>query len=142
AVGEPVVDPGRFRARDHDRWVSCGGTVLIERSLRCFLRIADEIPATVLPRNLVVLGGMENSRVRLLLQRLAGIQCKYYPAVSPETASQILSTCAFAWLDYFTTGTVNPDLLLKSSSFANMCAHAVVCVTPRVLSPISLENDL
>jgi len=73
---------------------------------------------------------------------LAAIQCQYYPAVSPETASQILSTCAFAWLDYFTTGTVNPDLLLKSSSFANLCAHAVVCIMPRVLSAISLENDL
>jgi len=142
AFGEPVIDSAQLRARDNHRWVICGGTELIERSLRSFLRITDEIPTTVLPRNLVVLGGMENSRVPPLLQRLAAIQCQYYPAVSPETASQILSTCAFAWLDYFTTGTVNPDLLLKSSSFANLCAHAVVCIMPRVLSAISLENDL
>src|SRR5437667_12032532 len=142
AFGEPVIDPAQLQARDNHRWVICGGTELIERSLRSFLRISGEIPSNLLPRNLVVLGGMENSRVPPLLQRLAAIQCQYYPAVSPETASQILSTCAFAWLDYFTTGTVNPDLLLKSSSFANLCASAVVCVTPRVLSPISLENDL
>src|SRR5205809_7126815 len=85
---------------------------------------------------------MEDSRVPPLLQRLATIQCQYYPAVLPETASQILSTCAFAWLDYFTTGTAKADSLLKSSSFANVCAHAAVCVTPRTLRAISLENDL
>jgi len=142
AFGEPVIDPAQLQARDNHRWVICGGTELIERSLRSFLRITDEIPSNVLPRNLVVLGGIENSRVWLLLQRLAAIRYEYYPAVSPETASQILSTCAFAWLDYFTTRTANPDLLLKSSSFANVCANAVVCVTPRALSAISLENDL
>ncbi len=142
AFGEPVIDPAQLRARDNHRWVICGGTQLIERSLGSFLRIIGEIPTNVLPRNLVVLGGMENSRVRPLLQTLSAIQCEYYPAVSPETASQILSTCAFAWLDYFTTGMANPDLLLKSSSFANVCAHAVVCVTPRASSAISLENDL
>jgi hypothetical protein len=140
--GEPVIDPAQLRTRDNHRWVICGGTELIERSLRSFLRLIDEIPSNVMPRNLVVLGGMENPKVRPLLQTLAAIQCEYYPAVSPETASQILSTCAFAWLDYFTTGTANADLLLKSSSFANVCAHAVVCVTPRALSAISLENDL
>src|SRR5439155_4631399 len=48
----------------------------------------------------------------------------------------------FVWLDYFTTETDNPYLLLKSSSFANVCAHAVVCVTPRALNTISLEKDL
>ena len=142
AFGEPVIHPAQLRARENHRWVICGGTELIERSLRSFRRIAGEIPSDVLPRNLVVLGGMENSRVRLLLQRMATIQYEYYPTVSPKTASQILSTCAFAWLDYFTTATANPDLLLKSSSFANLCAHAVVCVTPRALSAISLKNDL
>jgi hypothetical protein len=142
AFGEPVIDPAEIRARDNHRWVICGGTELIERSVRSFLRITGEIPPNVLPRNLVVLGGMENFRVRSLLQTMAALQCEYYPAASPEAASQILSTCAFAWLDYFTTGTANPDLLLKSSSFANLSAHAVVCVTPRAFSAIALENDL
>jgi hypothetical protein len=142
AFGEPVIDPAQLRGRDNHRWVICGGTELIERSLRSFRRISGEIPSNLLPRNLVVLGGMENSRVRPLLRKLGAIQCEYYPAVSAETASQILSTCAFAWLDYFATGTAKADLLLKSSSFANVCAHAVLCVTPRTLSAISLENDL
>jgi hypothetical protein len=141
AFGEPVIDSAQLRERDNHRWLICGGSELIERSLHSFLRIAGAIPAEVAPRNLVVLGGMENSRVRQLLKRLADIHYEYYPAVSPETASQILSTCAFAWLDYFTAGRANPALLLKSSSFANVCAHAVVCVTPHAIAPISLEGD-
>jgi hypothetical protein len=142
AFGEPVIDPLQLRERDNHRWLICGGTELVERSLRSFLRIAGAIPANVAPRNLVVLGGMENSRVRQLLKTLPDIDCEYYSAVSPEAASPILSTCAFAWLDYFTAGRANPDLLLKSSSFANVCAHAVVCVTPHAMAPISLEGDL
>jgi hypothetical protein len=142
AFGEPAIDSAQLRERDNHRWLICGGTELVERSLRSFLRIAGAIPANVSPRNLVVLGGMENSRVRQLLKTLPDIDCEYYSAVSPEAASQILSTCAFAWLDYFTAGTANPDLLLKSSSFANVCAHAVVCVTPHAMAPISLEGDL
>jgi hypothetical protein len=142
AFGEPVIDPVQLRERGNHRWLICGGTELVERSLRSFLRIAGAIPAEVAPRNLVVLGGMENSRVRQLLKALPDIDCEYYSAVSPETASQILSTCAFAWLDYFTAGSANPDLLLKSSSFANVCAHAVVCIAPSGSTAISLENDL
>jgi hypothetical protein len=142
AFGEPVINPVQLRERDNHRWLICGGTELIERSLRSFLRIAGAIPANVAPRNLVVLGGMENSRVRQLLKTLPDMDCEYYSAVSAEAASQILSTCAFAWLDYFTAGRANPDLLLKSSSFANMCAHAVVCVTPHAMAPISLKGDL
>jgi hypothetical protein len=142
AFGEPVIDPAQLRERDNHRWLICGGTDLLERSLRSFLRIAGVIPASIAPRNLAMVGGTENSKVRQMLKTLANIQWEYHPAVSPEAASKILSTCAFAWLDYFTTETANPDLLLKSSSFANLCAHAVVCVTPRALSAISLKNDL
>jgi hypothetical protein len=141
AFGEPVIDPALLRERDNHRWLICGGTELIERSLRSFLRLVSTIPAKVAPRNLAVVGGTENPEVRRMLETLADIQWEYYPAVSPETASQILSTCAFAWLDYFTTG-AKPDLLLKSSSFANVCAHAVVCVTPHAAAPISLHGDL
>lgn len=141
AFGEPVIGSAQLRERDNHRWLICGGTELVERSLRSFLRIAGAIPTDVAPRNLVIFGGMENSRVRQLLKTLADVHCEYYPAVSPEKASQILSTCAFAWLDYFTAGRVNPDLLLKSSSFANICAHAVVCVTPDASAAISLEGD-
>ena len=140
AFGEPVIDPAQLRKRDNHRWLICGGTELIERSLRSFLRIADAIPASIASRDLVVVGGTENSKVRQMLKTLVKTQWEYHPAVSSETASQILSTCAFAWLDYFTTG-ARSDLLLKSSSFANVCAHAVVCVTPHAMAPISLRGD-
>jgi hypothetical protein len=141
AFGEPAVNSAQLRARDDHRWLICGGTALVERSLRSFVRIARLVPADVAPHNLLVVGGTENSKVRRMLKNLADIHCEYYPAISPKAASQILSTCAFAWLDYFTAGRANPDLLLKSSSFANVCAHAVVCVTPRGESAISLDGD-
>ncbi len=141
AFGEPVTDPAQLRERDNHRWLICGGTALVERSVHSFVRIAGMIPANIAPRNLVVVGGTENSKVPQMLKTLADIHYEYHPAVSPKTASQILSTCAFAWLDYFTAGSAIPDLLLKSSSFANVCAHAVVCVTPRVSSAISLNGD-
>jgi hypothetical protein len=139
--GEPRIEPAQMRNRDNHRWLICGGTSLVERSLRSFVRIAGAIPANIAPRNLVLVGGTENSKVRQMLKTLADIHCEYYPAVSPKIASQVLSTCAFAWLDYFTAGSTIPDLLLKSSSFANVCAHAVVCVTPRVSCAISLNGD-
>jgi hypothetical protein len=142
AFGEPAIDSAQLRERDDHRWLICGGTALVERSLGSFVRIVGEIPADIAPRNLVVVGGVENSKVRQMLKILADIHCQFHPAVSPKTASQILSACAFAWLDYFTAGSADPDLLLKSSSFANVCAHAVVCVTPRVSSAISLNGDL
>ena len=141
AFGEPTLDGAQLCERDNHRWLICGGTQVIERSLRSFVRITGKIPANISPRKLVVLGGMENQSVREILTSMTEIKCEYYPAVSSDVASQILSSCAFGWLDYFTAGRVNSDLLLKSSSFANMCAHAVVCVTPDASAAISLEGD-
>ena len=141
AFGEPGIEPAQMRKRDNHRWLICGGTALVERSLRSFLGIVGTIPEGVAPRDLIVVGGMESSKVRQMLKTLVDIHCEYYPGVSPESASQILSTCAFAWLDYFTTRMAQPDLLLKSSSFANICAHGVVCATPLAAAPISLGGD-
>jgi hypothetical protein len=141
AFGEPTLDGAQLCERDNHRWLICGGTKVIERSLRSFVRITGKIPANISPRKLVVLGGMENQSVREILTSMTDIKCEYYPAVSSDVASQTLSSCAFGWLDYFTAGRVNSDLLLKSSSFANMCAHAVVCVTPDASAAISLEGD-
>jgi hypothetical protein len=141
AFGEPTLDGAQLCERDNHRWLICGGTQVIERSLRSFVRITGKIPANISPRKLVVLGGMENQSVREILTSMTDIKWEYYPAVSSDVASQILSSCAFGWLDYFTAGGVNSDLLLKSSSFANMCAHAVVCVTPDASAAISLEGD-
>jgi hypothetical protein len=141
AFGEPTLDGAQLCERDNHRWLICGGTQVIERSLRSFVRITGKIPANISPRKLVVLGGMENQGVREILMNMTDIKCEYYPAVSSDVASPILSSCAFGWLDYFSAGRVNSDLLLKSSSFANMCAHGVVCVTPDASAAISLEGD-
>src|SRR4029077_3149396 len=73
AFGEPLIDSAQLRERDNHRWLICGGTELVERALRSFLRIAGEIPANVAPRSLIALGGMENSRVRQLLNTLPDI---------------------------------------------------------------------
>ena len=141
AFGEPVIDVDQLGERDNQRWLICGGTQVIERSLRSFLGIFNAIPNAVAPKELLVVGGMENPEVRRMLMTRPDIRSEYHPAVSAEKALQILSTCAFGWLDYFTSRKAKPDLLLKSSSFANMCANAVVCVMPQASGAISLAGD-
>jgi len=141
AFGEPVIDLAQLRARDNQRWLICGGTQVIERSLRSLLQLINAAPHEVAPKELLVVGGTENKHVRQMLNTLPNVRSEYYPAVSAEKASQILSTCAFGWLDYFTSRNANSDLLLKSSSFANICANAVVCVLPQASGPISLAGD-
>jgi hypothetical protein len=141
AFGEPVIDLGQLRTRDSHRWSICGGTQLIERSLHSFLGIVNAIPSAVSPKELIVVGGTENPKVRRMLMTRPDVRSEHYPAVSAEKASQILSTCAFGWLDYFTNRKANSDLVLKSSSFANMCANAVVCVLPQASSAISITGD-
>ena len=141
AFGERIIDLDQLRERDDHRWLICGGTQVIERSLRSFLRIINAIPSALAPKELVVVGGTENPNVRQMLNTLPDVRPEYSPSVSAEKASQIFSTCAFGWLDYFTNRKAKADLLLKSSSFANMCANAVVCVMPQASGPISLAGD-
>jgi hypothetical protein len=141
AFGEPVIDVDQLHTRDDHRWLICGGTQVIERSLRSFLEVIDAIPSAVTPKELVVVGGTENPTVTQMLKSLPDVRWEYHPAVFAEKASQILSTCAFGWLDYFTNRKAKSDLLLKSSSFANMCANAVVCVMPQASGPVSLAGD-
>jgi len=141
AFGEPIIDVDQLRARDNHRWLICGGTQVIERSLRSFLQIIDAIPNVLAPAEVLVVGGTENPNVRRMLKSLGHVRSEYHPAVSAERASQILSTCTFGWLDYFADRKAKPDLLLKSSSFANMCANAVVCVMPQASGPISLNGE-
>ena len=141
AFGEPVIDVDQLLERDNQRWLICGGTQVIERSLRSFFGIFNAIPNAVVPKELLVVGGTENPEVRRMLMTRPDVRSEYHPAVSAEKASRILSTCAFGWLDYFTSRMAKPDLLLKSSSFANMCANAVVCVMPQALGAISLAGD-
>jgi len=130
--GEPAFD----QARNPHRWVICGGTQLLERSLRSFLQLT--IPEQSAWHELLLLGGEDNPAVRALVK--ANTKIEYYPHVSAEKASALLTSCSFAWLDYFTTANVRPDVFLKSSSFATLCAHGVICASPRENSGQSLPG--
>lgn len=138
--GEPDLSSDQFGQRDPHRWTICGGTALIERSLKSFWEIRDRIPEEISPRQLSVLGGSDSSAVRALL-RLPGIDADYRPRLTPADASEILSRSSFVWLDYFHRPGVPGDVLLKSGAFAAACAHGAVPVLPHRYSAISLEED-
>ena len=138
--GEPALSPEQFEQRDSHRWAICGGTALIERSLKSFREIVHRIPGEISPRHLFVLGGNDSSTVRALLHR-SGIQTDYRPHLTPADASAILSASSFIWLDYFTRPGVPGDVLLKSTAFAAACAHGAIPVFPHRSSVISVEAD-
>jgi hypothetical protein len=137
--GEPELSPDQFGQRDPHRWAICGGTALIEKSLKSFREIMKRIPEEISPRQLFVLGGSDSSAVRALL-RLPGIQTDYRPSLTPGDASEVLATSSFVWLDYFHRPDVPGDVLLKSGAFAAACAHGAVPVLPHRYSAISLEG--
>jgi hypothetical protein len=138
--GEPDVFPAQFLQRDPHRWTICGGTALIERSLKSFREIMDRIPEEMAPRELFVFGGSDNSTVRSLLLDL-GIQNDYRPRIASADASAILSATSFLWLDYFDRPDVPTEFVLKSTAFAAACAHGVVPIFPHRCSGISIEAD-
>lgn len=139
--GEPALSPDQITDRDLHRWVICGGTALIERSLRSFRTIASRIPESFFPRELFILGGHDNPATRSLLVELPGVRSEYYPHIDLAKASQILSSCSFAWLDYFHRADVPTNAVLKSSAFAAACAHGVIPIFPNGGSAISVEDD-
>lgn len=139
--GEPALAQTDIAARSPHDWVICGGTALIERSARSFRAIAASIPERFAPRRLFVVGGQDNQSVRTLTAGLANVTVEYRPQVDACDASQILSRCSFAWLDYFRRTDVRSDVLLKSTAFAAACAHGVIPVLPHPGSPISVEGD-
>ena len=148
---EPSLSPEQIAKRDPHRWVIVGGTVLAERSLRSFARAIALIPESIAPRALIVLGGNENSVVRSLLADLVrsprrhsawrGIECDYRPRIAASEASDALSTCSYAWIDYFHQPDVETSVVLKSSAFAAACAHAVIPTFPHRGTPISIAGD-
>ena len=139
--GEPALSAEQIAHRDSHRWVICGGAALIERSLRSFRRILNQIPDSFSPRELFVLGGKDNPVTRSLLVDLANVRADYRPQISVAEASQILSTASFDWIDYFHRPDVPTDVALKSTAFAAACAHAVIPVFPHRGSAISLNGD-
>jgi hypothetical protein len=139
--GEPALSAAQIIHRDLHRWVICGGTALVERSLRSFRGIRSQIPDFFSPHELFVLGGKDNPATRSLLVDFADIQSDYRPQISAAQASQILSTASFAWIDYFHRPDVPTAVALKSTAFAAACAHAVIPVFPHRGSTISLNGD-
>jgi hypothetical protein len=138
--GEPDVSAGQFLQRDPHRWAICGGTALIERSLKSFRKVMTRIPDEIAPRQLSVFGGNDNSSVRSLLFD-CGIQTDYQPRIGSSDASSILSASSFLWLDYFDRPDVPMEFVLKSTAFAAACAHGVVPIFPQGSSAISVEGD-
>lgn len=139
--GEPSFLPDQFSNRDPHRWVICGGTTLIERSLRSFRSILGGIPEFFSPRELFVLGGSDNPVTRSLLVDLAGVRVDYRPQIDAGEATQVLSTCSFGWLDYFHRTDVPSDVILKSSAFGALCAHGVITIFPHRGCPIAIDGD-
>jgi hypothetical protein len=139
-IGEPELSAEQIADRDPHRWAIFGGTGLMERSLRSFKPIMLRIPASIAPRRLFLLGGEENSRTRASVVDL-GIETIYQPRISAADASEILRTCSFAWLDYFHRADVETLVILKSSAFASLCAHAVITIMPHSGSPVVINGE-
>ncbi len=140
ALGEPALSAAEIAERDPQRWIICGGTELIERSLHSFRRAAKTITGPAAPRELFVVGGAENPRVRALLaeQKFA---THYHPEVDAMSASEFLAGSTFGWIDYFHRPDVPMPAILKSSAFAAYCAHGVIPVFPHHGATVALEQD-
>jgi hypothetical protein len=139
--GEPALTADQLAHRNPHCWVICGGTALVERSIRSFGRIANHIPSSFSPRELFVIGGTDNSATRLTINKLTDLQSNYHPQIEAEEASRILSTCSFGWVDYFHRPNVPTSAILKSTAFAAACAHGVISVLPHRGSKVSLHGD-
>ncbi|MGI8432128.1 MAG: hypothetical protein ACR2MW_07560, partial [Chthoniobacterales bacterium] len=120
--GEPNLSPEEVGERDPQRWVICGGTELIRRSLRSFPDAGE----------LFVVGGTDTPDIREQLDA-----AHYLPDVPAATASGILAKSAFGWIDYFETVDVPMAAVLKSTTFAAYCAHGVIPVFPAATSAIA-----
>lgn len=124
--GEPTLSSAQMAQRDPRRWVICGGTELIQRSLRSFRGAAEPF----------VVGGADRPEIRRSVD-----DAHYWPNVEAAVASDILASCAFGWIDYFERADVPTAAILKSTAFAAYCAHGVVPVFPSAGSTIALGGD-
>ena len=128
--GEPQLTD--FTTASPKRWVICGATTLLTRSLLSFERIQHLIPAPFFPNHLAVIGGRDTKSTREIVERLArevpGLTCHYHPEVSAEEASHLLTHASFSWLDYFGKSEMCPGMVLKSSVFAACNSHGVVTI--------------
>ncbi|MGI8889203.1 MAG: hypothetical protein ACR2G0_00250 [Chthoniobacterales bacterium] len=139
--GEPDLSLTQSQERDPHRWIICGGTDLIERSLESFLENIRHIPENYRPRELVVMGGSDRSEIRNRLTQLRSVQTHYYPNIERDAAGQILSESTFGWIDYFHNANVPMATILKSTVFAAFCANGVIPVFPHGGSAIHLNEQ-
>lgn len=140
--GEP--DLGELAETSPRRWVICGGTALIERSLALFEQRRHLIPACFAPNHLDVVGGRATESIRTSLSRLerdGGLSVHHYSEVTVDLASEVLRQSSFGWIDYFGAGAVWPGMLLKSTAFAALCAHGIIPVLSHTEGPIIVAND-
>jgi hypothetical protein len=140
--GEPeLVD---FRAASPKRWVICGGTALVARSLELFERLKSRIPDEFRPQHLDVVGGRKNESIVATLDRLKrsqpDLRLHHYAEVGTDLASEVLRESSFGFMDYFGAGTVWPGMVLKSTAFAALCAHGVIPVLSHREPPISVDG--
>jgi hypothetical protein len=139
-LGEPSLSSDQIANRDPHQWLVVGGSVLVQRSLRSLHRLISRTPDSIAPRRLFVIGGDKNPITESLIVDL-GIESIYRPRITAADASEILRTCSFASFDYFHRPDVETSVVLKSSAFAALCAHAVIPIFPHSGSPISLDGD-
>lgn len=140
---EPVLTD--FAIASPKRWVICGGTTLLTRSLLSFKQIQPVIPAHFFPTHLDVIGGRDTKSTREIVERLAreipGLACHYHPEVSAEEASRLLAQASFSWLDYFGKAEMSPGMVLKSGVFAACNAHGVVTIFSHREEVLALGQD-
>ncbi|HEY2124023.1 MAG TPA: hypothetical protein VGG94_01060 [Chthoniobacterales bacterium] len=139
--GEPLLSLSQMTGKDPCRWAICGGNALLEKSVHSFRRILSGVPDVFRPRELFVFGGTDSQVVRDALNDLADVKWSYQPRIDGSAASQILTDCAFGWIDYFHHAGAPVDALLKSSVFGALCAHGVIPVMPHPAAPLVLEGD-
>jgi hypothetical protein len=141
--GEPEL--ADFRSASPKRWVICGGTALLARSLELFERLNSEIPDDFRPQHLDVVGGRKNESIVAVVDRLqrnrSNLRLRYYPEVGSDLASEVLRESSFGFIDYFGSGKVWPGMVLKSTAFAALCAHGVIPVLSHREPPIAVDGE-
>ncbi len=126
--GEPELTAADLDHPDPHHWIICGGTGLVEKSLRSLLPLIPKLPDPLRPQHLDLVGGYDNPAVWELLSADLGFTTTYRPQISVQEASGLLRQGCFAWIDYLGPGRIWPELITKSTAFAACSAHGVLSV--------------
>ena len=140
--GEPQITD--FRAASPTRWAIFGGTALVRRSLLSFEKMWSSIPAAFSPSHIEVIGGRHEISTRQLcdqlVERIPNLVCRYHPEITAPAASELLTQCSFAWLDYYGGGRAWPGMIMKSGVFAACGAHGIVPILSHEEAPFSVGD--